>query len=141
MPVATEIAKPKRKRRTRRAIAKAKAGIGRIPGPSPNPATNLLILDVAMRGASFLAARAVERAVLRTRYDAEKASDIVKGRSLLQSVVATGAGRIASRSVPGLLLIGGGLLAKAALDRSAGKRKARRQGEKQFAKQAAAADD
>ncbi|OYW43937.1 MAG: hypothetical protein B7Z33_13955 [Sphingomonadales bacterium 12-68-11] len=140
--MAADSARPKRRdRRARRALAQAKAGIGKIPGPSPNPATNLLILDVAMRGASFLAARAVERAVLKSRYDADKAADIVKGRSLLQSVVATGAGRIASRSVPGLLIVAGGLLAKAAFDRSLGPRRARRAGEKQLAQQAAEADE
>ena len=46
---------------TRRTLAK-------IPGPSTNPATNLIILDVAIRGAALAAGRGMERALLRTRY-------------------------------------------------------------------------
>ena len=97
-----------------------------VPGPSTNPATNLLILDIAMRGASLIAGRLIEKGTLRTRYTAEKAADIVKGRSMAQTLVATGAARIATRSVPGLLLVAGGLFAKAAFDRSQSRRKARR---------------
>jgi hypothetical protein len=45
-----------------------------VPGPSTNPATNLLIMDIAMRGASLLAARAIEQAALRLRYTRDKAA-------------------------------------------------------------------
>jgi hypothetical protein len=121
----------------RKATATAKSAAEKIPGPSSNPATNLLILDIAMRGASMVAGRAMQRALLGARYDAEKAADIVKGRTLVQSMTATGAARIASKSVPGFLLVTGGLLAKTLLDRSLRPREARRRGDKQLAAQAA----
>jgi len=125
----------------RSASATAKNAAEKIPGPSSNPATNLLIMDIAMRGASMVAGRAIQRVLLGARYDPEKAADIVKGRSLVQSMAATGAARMATRSVPGLLLVTGGLLAKTLLDRSLRPRDARRKGDRQLAEQAAKGDD
>lgn len=125
----------------RKASKTAKSAAEKIPGPSSNPATNLLILDIAMRGASMVAGRAMQRALLGARYNREKAADIVRGRTLMQSMTATGAARIASKSVPGFLLVTGGLLAKTLLDRSLRPREARRRGEKQLAAQAAKAPD
>ena len=119
---------------------KAKPG-GEVPGPSSNPATNLLIMDIAMRGASLLAARVVEQAALRLRYRRGKADDIVEGRSMIATLTATGAARVATRSVPGLLLVTGGLLAKTLIDRSLRPREARRRGDHQLAEQAAQVDD
>jgi hypothetical protein len=119
---------------------KAKPG-SEVPGPSSNPATNLLIMDIAMRGASLLAARAVEQAALRLRYRRAKADDIVEGRSMIATLTATGAARVATRSVPGLLLVTGGLLVKTLIDRSLRPREARRRGDRQLAEQAAQVDD
>jgi hypothetical protein len=130
-----------RKPRLKSTARKARGALGKVPGPSSNPATNLLIIDVAMRGASMMFWRGMEKALLRTRYNREKASDIVKGRSMIQSAAATGAARVASRSVPGFLLVGGGLLAKAIFDRSLKRRDSVRRGEKQLAEQAQRADD
>jgi hypothetical protein len=90
----------------------------KVPGPSTNPATNLLIMDVALRGAALLVARAIERNALRMRYSEDTAGNIVKGRSMAQTLAVTGAARTATRSVPGLLLVAGGLLAKSVVDRS-----------------------
>jgi hypothetical protein len=114
---------------------------GDVPGPSRNPATNLLILDIAMRGASLLAARGIEKAALRLRYEPDKAGDIVKGRSLVSTLAATSAARLATRSVPGFLLVTGGLLAKTLIDRSLRPRAARRRGDRQLAAQAELAED
>ena len=124
----------------RTASATAKNAAEKIPGPSSNPATNLLIMDIAMRGASMVAGRAIQRVLLGARYDPDKAADIVKGRSLVQSMAATGAARMATRSVPGLLLVTGGLLAKTLVDRSLRPREARRRGDKQLTAQAEQAD-
>lgn len=125
----------------RKAKARTKGALAKIPGPSTNPATNLIILDIAMRGASLIASRGVQRALLRTRYQREKADDIVKGRTMLASLAATGAARLATRSVPGFLIVAGGLFAKAVVDRSLTRRQSVRRGEKQLAEQAAHADD
>jgi hypothetical protein len=131
----------KLKSAARKAAASTKGTLAKVPGPSNNPATNLIILDVAMRGASMIAGRAMEKALLSTRYSGRKASDIVKGRSMVQSMAATGAARMATRSVPGFLLVTGGLLAKAIFDRTLSRREAVRRGEEQFAEQAANAPD
>jgi hypothetical protein len=122
-----------------RSTAALKAG--EVPGPSSNPATNLLIMDIAIRGASLLAARAIEKAALRLRYHRGKAGEIVEGRTMVSTLAATGAARVATRSVPGLLLVTGGLLAKTLIDRSLRPRDARRRGDRQLAEQAAQADD
>ena len=135
------VKKPRLRSAARTAAAKTKGTLAKIPGPSSNPATNLLILDVAMRGASMIAGRAMERALLRTRYQREKADAIVKGRSMLSALTATGVARIATRSVPGFLLVTGGIIAKTIFDRSLSRRESVRRGERQLAEQAAEADD
>jgi len=124
-------------RKRRKAACKA----GEVPGPSSNPATNLLIMDIAIRGASLLAARGIETAALRLRYHRDRAGDIVEGRSMIATLAATGAARVATRSVPGLLLVTGGLLAKTLLDRSLRPREARRSGDRRLAAQAEQAAD
>lgn len=128
-------------RRKLRSTARKAGGDAGVPGPSSNPATNLLIIDIAIRGASLLAARGIERAALRLRYPRTKAGQIVEGRSMVSTLAATGAARMATRSVSGLLLVTGGLLAKTLVDRSLRPRKARRKGDKALAAQAAKADD
>lgn len=129
-----------RRRRSRGILDKAEHGIARIPGPSNNPATNLLIGDIAMRGIALLVGRGIEKVVLTTRYDAEKAAGIVQGRTLTQSLVATGAARIATRSVPGFLAVTGSMIAKSVFDRTVGRRKSVRQGEKNLQEMADNAD-
>lgn len=131
----------KLKSAARKAAAKTRGTLAKVPGPSSNPATNLLIMDVAMRGVSMVTGRAIEKALLSTRYSGKKAADIVKGRSMVQSMAATGAARMATRSVPGFLLVTGGLLAKAIFDRTLSRRESVRRGEEQFAEQAANAPD
>jgi hypothetical protein len=135
------VPKPKLRSAARNAKAKTRKALAKIPGPSTNPATNLLILDLAMRGASLVASRGVQRALLRTRYQREKADDIVKGRTMLAALTATGAARIATRSVPGFLMVTVGLLAMAVIDRSLSRRESVRRGEKDLAEQAAQAED
>lgn len=103
-----------------------------VPGPSGNAATNLLIADVAMRGASILFRHGVERGLLRARFDSDQAREIVRGRTMGQSLIAATVSRIATRSVPGLLLVSGGLLAKVAFERSQSRRAARRKGDRQL---------
>lgn len=122
--------------KARKAASTAKEAIAKVPGPSSNPATNLLILDVAMRGASMMVGRGIEQGVLRARFDPDTAADIVKGRSFIHSMAATSAARIATRSLPGFLLVTSGLLAKAVIDRGFSRRESVRRGEAQLAKRA-----
>lgn len=107
-----------------------------VPGPSPNPSTNLIIHDILMRSISRMSREAVEKAVLGRRYGSEFAKDVVENRSLLHTLAAYGVTRVATRSVPGAVIVGGGLLIKTLFDRSQSRRKAKRSGEKTLRKQA-----
>lgn len=101
----------------KRAIA---GNTGDFTGPSPNPRTNLVIADVALRSGSMLARRAVERALLGSRYAPRKARAILKGRTFGETLLHTAVAKVATRSVPGMIIVGGGLLAKTLYDRSKG---------------------
>ena len=117
----------------------AKAGgsakTGKVPGPSPNPATNALIHDIALRSAGRIARVALEKGLLGKRYGAQFAKEAVENRSLFHTVAAYGVTKIATRSVPGAVVVGGGLLMKTLYDRSQSRRAARRAGDKALAKQ------
>lgn len=108
---------------------KAGTALKETQGPSPNPMTNLIMADIALRGGGRLLRHVVERSLLGVKYTPEKARDIVKGRSMAQSLVGTAVARIATRSVPGALLVGGGLIAKALYDRSQKRSQAKAEGD------------
>jgi len=105
-------------------------------GPSPNPKTNLLLADIALRGGALLVRQGLERGLLGKRYAPDKARKIIKGRSLGETLVGGAVARLAMRSVPGAILVGGGLLAKTLYDRRKGKA-AQGKGEAKIAKMAA----
>jgi len=111
-----------------------------LHGPSPNPATNLLLADVALRTGTMVARRAVERQLLGAKYPANKAAAILKGRSLSETLLHTVLARTAVRSVPGAVLVGGGLIAKTLYDRAKG-RQARGQGEAKLHKMSKDGED
>lgn len=115
---------------------KAGTAIKETKGFSPNPMTNLIIADVALRGGGRLLRHVVERTLLGVKYPPDKARDIVKGRSMAQTLVGTAVARVATRSVPGALLVGGGLIAKALYDRSQKRSKAETEGDSAVDKQA-----
>lgn len=116
-------------RTVKRAARKAKQAVdpADLHGPSPNPATNLAIADIALRSGSVLARRAVEHALLGRKYSEGHAKSILKGRSLTETLLHGVLARVALRSVPGAIIVGGGLIAKTLYDRSKGAR-ARREG-------------
>ena len=99
---------------------KAEAALKDVPGVSPNPMTNLVIADLLLRGGGQLLRHAVERNVLGIRFSKDKAAKLIKGRSMTQTLIGTAIARIATRSVPGAILVGGGLLAKTLYDRRHG---------------------
>ena len=103
---------------------------------SPNPMTNLVLADVALRGGGRLLRHLVERTLLQTKYTPGKAKAIVKGRSMTQTLVGTALARVATRSVPGALVVGGGLLAKTLYDKRRGKAAAKAEGKAAVDKQA-----
>lgn len=128
-------------RAVKRALARTRSGVEKVPGPSPNPATNVLIAEILVRSAGRLARRAMEKGMLKARFEREQAVAIIEGRGLAHTLVSTTVARVATRSVPGALLVGGGLLAKTLFDRSISRRKARRRGNEQLAEQASHEDD
>ncbi|MEW9855713.1 hypothetical protein [Novosphingobium sp. M1R2S20] len=114
---------------------------GDLHGPSPNPHTNLLIADVALRGSAMLARRVVERGMLGSKYAPQKAKAILKGRTFGETIFHTAIARVATRSVPGAILVGGGLLAKTLYDRSKSSHAARAEGEAELHKMAKKGED
>ncbi len=117
-----------------------KSGLGKaaskIPGISSNPMTNLVIADVVMRGGGRLLRHGIEQLVLGTKYAPDKAKNIVKGRSMARTLVGTAVARIATRSVPGAILVGGALLAKTLFDRAKNPAREAAEGEREIADQA-----
>lgn len=118
------------------AAGKASATVKNTHGPSPNPMTNLVIADIALRGGGRLMRHAVERALLGAKYSPETAKNVIRGRSMKQTLIGTFLARTATRSVPGALIVGGGLLAKTLFDRRKDARKAQAEGNSEVAEQA-----
>ncbi|WP_068073679.1 hypothetical protein [Novosphingobium lentum] len=118
------------------ALKRAKGKLDKVPPASPNPVTNLIIADIALRVGGQLLRHAVERGVLRTKYDAKKAKGIIKGRSMGQTLIGTAVARMATRSVPGAIVVGGGLLAKSLYDRARGDKVAHAEGAAKVTEQA-----
>lgn len=127
------------KQTARDAAARATDAVKETPGPSPNPMTNLIIADVVLRGGGRLMRNAVEKGLLGVKYPQDKAGKLVSGRSMASTLIATAVARVATRSVPGAILVGGGLLAKTLYDRRKGQA-AREEGRAQVEKRARRAD-
>lgn len=112
-----------------------------IRGPSPNPMTNLIMVDLVLRAGTRVVRHALERGVLGTKYSPDKARDIVRSRTMTQTLVGTAIAKVATKSVPGALLVGGGLLAKTLYDRRKGRRAAKVEGEAAIEEQAEQGED
>ena len=82
-----------------------------------------------LRGASRIARELTEKKLLSKRYNKQQARKAIDNRSVTQTIIAAVAARAATRSIPGAVVIGGGLLAKTLYDRSRG-RKAKIEGRK-----------
>lgn len=121
----------KPKGRAAKVKARIKGKAADLHGPSPNSATNLVIADIALRGGAAIARRAVEHALLGKSYAPRKATAILKGRSLGESLAHGLLARVALTSVPGAIVVVGGLAAKTLYDRSRA-RKAKASGKKQL---------
>lgn len=93
-----------------------------VAKPTPNPMTNMILADLVLRGGGALLRRAVETQLLGRSLGKGKAQKIIKGRTMGQTLLGTAVARIATRSVPGAIIVGGGLLAKALHDRRKAKR-------------------
>lgn len=111
-----------------------------VPGPSTNPATNLLINDIALRSIGRLSRQTVEKALLGKQYGRDFAKEAVENRSTLHVLATYAVTRLATNSLPGLALVSGGLIVKTLFDRSQSRRKARHKGTQQLRDQADLAD-
>ncbi|MCT2398021.1 hypothetical protein [Novosphingobium mangrovi (ex Huang et al. 2023)] len=123
---AKAVGKPARKAPSR--MTRPRISADELHGPSPNVATNLAIADIALRGSTLLARQAVERALLGRQYTASKALKILKGRTMGESLLHTALAKVALRSIPGAIVVGGALVAKTLYDRTKA-RDAQRKGE------------
>lgn len=92
-----------------------------IPGPSTNAMTNLILADIALRAGGALLRRGVERGLLGNKTGTAKAKKIIRGRTMGETLIGTALARVATWSVPGAIMVGGGLLAKTLYDRRHGK--------------------
>ena len=119
----------------KRAAAAAQDKLAKIEGPSPNPMTNMVLTDLAMRGGGAMLRHIAERALLGAKYSPETAKHLAAGRTMKQTLIGTALTRIATRSVPGALIVGGGMLAKVLYERK-NAREERAEGQKDLAKQA-----
>lgn len=111
-------------------VGAASSDPNHVPGPSTNPATNLIIQDIAMRAGGRLMRHAVEKGLLRGRYGGGWAKAIVENRSLVQTLLSGMLARYATRSLPGAAIIGTGLAAKTLYDRRQSKKAAKKAGDK-----------
>ncbi|MBV7258009.1 hypothetical protein [Erythrobacter crassostreae] len=86
--------------------------------PSTNPATNLLIADIVVRGVSSLFRKGVEKRVVeKSSETAEQARQVLDGRGILTTLGLYGASKLATRSPMGLGIVAGGLVLKTLYDR------------------------
>ena len=119
-----------------RARAKTPGKTKGVPGPTDNPATNLMMADVAIRAGTYIVRRAVEKGFLRGRYGKRTAQDILHNRTLGQTLISFGLAKIATRNLPGAVIIGGGALAKSLYERRKSKRQQRAEGDRELIDQA-----
>lgn len=106
-----------RPRRAGKAANRPVTGTADQAGPIPDPAANLLLADVALRGGGLLLRRGIERGLLKTRTSSAVAKQIVNNRSMSKTLFGAAIARVATRSIPGAIFVGGGMLAKAIYDR------------------------
>lgn len=114
-----EPGKPAGARLTRKARAEAKAKL-------PNPVANLVLADLALRGGGALLRRVVEKGLLTPKLGKTGAAERIKARSMRETLLSAALTRVATRSVPGAIVVGGGMLAKALYDRRKARANARK---------------
>ncbi len=102
--------------------APTQAGPAKDDQPLNSPLTTLILTDIAMSAGSALLARGVAGKglagrVLGKALPVRTPGGLIRGPSLVGSLVGTAIARVATRSVPGAIVVGGGLVAKALYDR------------------------
>jgi hypothetical protein len=96
--------------------------------PSPDAATNLLIADIIVRGASRLFRESVKRRVADVSPEnREGAQELLDGKQVIKSLALYGASKMATKSPIGLGVVAGGLALKTLYDRGKAVQKRRAQ--------------
>jgi len=83
--------------------------------PPVSPVVTLIAADLALRLGNRLLRGGVERGLLKGRK--APTGQMIPGADFRSTIIGTVAVAVARRSVPGAILVGGGLLAKALRDR------------------------
>lgn len=97
----------------------------KVEAPKPDtiaPVVALIAADVALRTGDTLLRRAIELALLK---GTAAPGRVIRGNTIKETVIGTALATIARRSIPGAILVGGGLAAKAISDRRKAKRAAK----------------
>jgi hypothetical protein len=84
-----------------------------------DPMVSLILADVAVRTGETLVRRSIDLVLLKGRAVPGR---VIRGRTITETVVGTVLAEVARRSVPGAILVGGGLIAKTLSDRRKAKR-------------------
>ena len=100
-----------------------------------------MMVDVAIRAGSYIARRSLEKGMLRGRYGKDVAREIVQNKTLGQTLVSFGLAKLATKNLPGALLVGGGAVVKSLYDRRRSRLAQRREGDRDLIEQAHRGDD
>ena len=128
----------RRRDELRRKVARgqARARGESVKALSPNPATNLIMANTIVRTGSILLRKAVDKRMLRRRYGKETAEAAAENQGLGSTLTALALSKMATRSTPGAIMVGSGMLAKTLYDRRQAK-KARAKGDAEILERAA----
>jgi hypothetical protein len=85
------------------------------PGVRLSPIATLILADAAVRAGQALVRRGVEQGLLKG--DSAQTGRVLRGRTIRETVIGTVLAEVARRSVPGAILVGGGLIAEALRNR------------------------
>ena len=94
---------------------KTEPGPTAVPTAGLSPIVTLIVADLAVRTGDRLVRRGIERGLLNGK--PAQTGRVIRGRTLKETVIGTVLAEVARRSVPGAILVGGGLIAQALRDR------------------------
>ena len=84
--------------------------------PKTSPSVVAIIADLALREGSAMARRTFEQRLTMAGYNHREIRKILAGKGFGKRFAAAAITRLATRSIPGALAVGGGLAAKAMID-------------------------
>lgn len=107
----------------RKQVPEKTAASKKVSPSALSPIVTLIVADLAVRTGDRLLRRGIERGLLDGK--PAKTGRVIRGRTLKETVIGTVLAEVARRSVPGAILVGGGLLAQALRDRRLAKKAAK----------------